>query len=418
MTSFGYRLNPRYAIKECSSCGTLYTRDCCCSKGNVADKILVPKPPKNYARPGYTFPRLPKYSRVINDSTNVVNAPREPFVVKQDHGSFVDKIIWDLNKAPDSPHLHTFLSNQRYCFHCKDVLGDGESCPRCTCTRCGSGLSKGLCYICGNNQNSLYDSPSISKNSSQSPPHINHHCCYECGDALDGIFYQRCTYLFSFDEFAGELTLLKSIPSRIDETDCHLEEEPHFTKRLLYDNSSPLPPEEFVSENSNADIKSFSPSPIPIKDSDSHMKENDFSFNPNDPMPPDIEEDDDDSERDIPILEELLDNYSLSLLKIESFHFDIPSSYRPPAKPPDGNAGILNIKMIGNISDQKVPIPNLMITRVSSQGKSPDLLPYQGLEAFQSFAECPMMINEKNTPILDVPLFNFYPLDQLKYGGN
>nr|GEZ08225.1 reverse transcriptase domain-containing protein [Tanacetum cinerariifolium] len=31
--------------------------------------------------------------------------------------------------------------------------------------------------------------------------------------------------------------------------------------------------------------------------------------------------------------------------------------------------------------------------------------------------ECPMMINEKNTPILDVPLFHFYPLDQLKYGG-
>nr|GEW07204.1 hypothetical protein [Tanacetum cinerariifolium] len=31
--------------------------------------------------------------------------------------------------------------------------------------------------------------------------------------------------------------------------------------------------------------------------------------------------------------------------------------------------------------------------------------------------ECPMIINGKNTPILDVPLFHFYPLDQLKYGG-
>nr|GEY67239.1 hypothetical protein [Tanacetum cinerariifolium] len=50
MTSFGYRLNPRYAIKECSSCGTLYTRECSCSKGNVKDKIIVPKPPKNCAR--------------------------------------------------------------------------------------------------------------------------------------------------------------------------------------------------------------------------------------------------------------------------------------------------------------------------------------------------------------------------------
>nr|GEZ42595.1 hypothetical protein [Tanacetum cinerariifolium] len=72
------------------------------------------------------------------------------------------------------------------------VLGDGEACQRCTCKRCGSGLSKGLCYICGNNQNSLNDSPSISVNSLHNPPQIDERC-YECGDALDGIFCQRCT---------------------------------------------------------------------------------------------------------------------------------------------------------------------------------------------------------------------------------
>nr|GEY76530.1 hypothetical protein [Tanacetum cinerariifolium] len=140
-----------------------------------------------------------------------------------------------------------------------------------------------------------------------------------------------------FDEFAGELTLLKSIPPGIDETDCHPEVETHFTKRLLYDNSSPRPPKEFVYDNSDAKIESFSPSHIPVKDSDSFMEEIDFTLTPDDPMPPSIEEDDHDSERDIPILEELLDNYSLSLPKIESCHFDIPSPYRPPAKPPDGN---------------------------------------------------------------------------------
>nr|GEX13538.1 hypothetical protein [Tanacetum cinerariifolium] len=53
MTSFGYRLNPRYAIKECLSCVALYTGDFCCSKGNVEDKILVPKLPKNCARCGH-----------------------------------------------------------------------------------------------------------------------------------------------------------------------------------------------------------------------------------------------------------------------------------------------------------------------------------------------------------------------------
>nr|GEW05626.1 hypothetical protein [Tanacetum cinerariifolium] len=68
---------------------------------------------------------------------------------------------------------------------------------------------------------------------------------------------------------------------------------------------------------------------------DSLLNQIDLSFTPNDPMPPGIEEDDYDSKRDILILEELLSNYSLSLPKNESFHFDIPSFSRPPAKPPD-----------------------------------------------------------------------------------
>nr|GEU36128.1 hypothetical protein [Tanacetum cinerariifolium] len=147
------------------------------------------------------------------------------------------------------------------------------------------------------------------------------------------------------DEFTSELTLLKSVSLGIDKTDCHPENEIRLIERLLYDNSSP---------------------------------QIDLSFNSDDPMLPIIEDDDYDSERDVLILEELLDNYSLSLPVIESYHFDIPSFFRPPAKPPDGNTGILNIKMMGDISDQK------------------------------------MMIHGKNIPILDVPLFHFYPLDQLK----
>nr|GEV17999.1 hypothetical protein [Tanacetum cinerariifolium] len=210
------------------------------------------------------------------------------------------------------------------------------------------------------------------------------------------------------DEFAGELTLLKSIPPG----------NIHLIERLLYDNSSPRPPKEIVSENSDTEIESFSPSPIPVKDSDSLMEEIDLSFTPDYPMLPGIEDDDYDSERDILILEELLDNYSLSLPVIESYHFDIPSFSRPPAKPPDDNTGILNVKMMGDISDQKVPMHKLMITRVSNQEKSPDLLSHHGLENFQPSPKCPMMIHRKNIPILDVPFFYFYPLDQFKYGGN
>nr|GEW75621.1 hypothetical protein [Tanacetum cinerariifolium] len=160
------------------------------------------------------------------------------------------------------------------------------------------------------------------------------------------------------DEFAGELTLLKSIP-------------------LLYDNSSPCPPKEFVSKNSDVDIESFSPSPIPDEDSDSRMEEIDLTLTPDNPMPPSIQDDDNNSERDILILEELPSNYSLSLPVNESFYFDILSFSRPPAKPPDGNTGTLNIKMMGDISDQKVPIPNLTITHVPNHEKSPDLLSHQ-----------------------------------------
>nr|GEV26012.1 ribonuclease H-like domain-containing protein [Tanacetum cinerariifolium] len=87
------------------------------------------------------------------------------------------------------------------------------------------------------------------------------------------------------DEFVDELTLLKSIPPGIKEIDCDPEEDIRLIERLLYDNSSPRPSEEFVSENSNADIESFSPSPITVEDSDSLMEEIDLSLTLDDPMP-------------------------------------------------------------------------------------------------------------------------------------
>nr|GEX24127.1 hypothetical protein [Tanacetum cinerariifolium] len=59
------------------------------------------------------------------------------------------------------------------------------------------------------------------------------------------------------DEFAGELTLFKSIPPGVDKTDCHPKNEIRLSQRLLYDNSSPRPQEEFNSENSNAEIEFF-----------------------------------------------------------------------------------------------------------------------------------------------------------------
>nr|GEV09923.1 retrotransposon protein, putative, Ty1-copia subclass [Tanacetum cinerariifolium] len=178
-----------------------------------------------------------------------------------------------------------------------------------------------------------------------------------------------------FDEFAGELILLKSIPPGIDETDCHPEEELRLTKRLLYDNSSPRLPEEI-----------------------------NLSFNPDDPMPPSIEDDDYDSGRDVLILKELLDNYSLSLPANESYHFDIPSPYRPPAKPPDGITGTLNIKMMGDVSDQKVKLSDL---KQALHGRHPMLINQHSLNAKSDLIESlpnhdsSITISSKIDPLFD-----------------
>nr|GEV17652.1 Myc-type, basic helix-loop-helix (bHLH) domain-containing protein [Tanacetum cinerariifolium] len=150
--AFNYRLNPRYAIKECLSCGTLYTGDFCCSKGNVEDKILVLKLPKNCTRcarcghpvngpycQGCTllrekleedlvtyFQNFQNTSESSDDSTNVVNAPREPFIVKQDHGV-------------NPPHI------DECCCECGDAL-DGIYCQQCICKSCRKGAHIG--YNC------------------------------------------------------------------------------------------------------------------------------------------------------------------------------------------------------------------------------------------------------------------------------
>nr|GEV15956.1 hypothetical protein [Tanacetum cinerariifolium] len=134
------------------------------------------------------------------------------------------------------------------------------------------------------------------------------------------------------DEFTPELVLLKLIPPGIDEADYDHEEEIRLIEKLLYDNSSP--------------------------------QEINLSLTPDDSMPPGIEDDDYDSEGDILILEELLSNDSFSLLENESFHFDIPSSHCPPAKPPDDdeiepNSKILTVKVVGDISKHYVPMPRI-----------------------------------------------------------
>nr|GEY42123.1 hypothetical protein [Tanacetum cinerariifolium] len=211
--------------------------------------------------------------------------------------------------------------------------------------------------------------------------------------------------LMLMPKFASTLKALIGNKEKLSEM-----EDIRLIERLLYDHSSPRPPEEFVSTNSDAEIESFSPSHILVKDSDSLIGEINLSCTPDYPMPPGIEDDDYDSERDILILKDLHRNNTLSFAENESFHFDIPLFSRLSAKPPDGNTGILNIKMMGDISDQKSFMHKITITLALHQEKSPDLLSHQGLNASQPSAKCPMMIHGQKNPILNVLLFHFYPL--------
>nr|GFB36496.1 hypothetical protein [Tanacetum cinerariifolium] len=124
-------------------------------------------------------------------------------------------------------------------------------------------------------------------------------------------------------------TSLNSLLEETNNFDNSLPEFTTFSKKLLYDNSSPRPPKEFVSANSDAKIKSYSPPPILVKDSDSLIEEIDLFCTPNYPMPPGIEDKDYDSKRDILILKDFPRNHTLSFAKKESFHFDIPSTILP-----------------------------------------------------------------------------------------
>ncbi|GKD86234.1 hypothetical protein Tco_1357388 [Tanacetum coccineum] len=204
------------------------------------------------------------------------------------------------------------------------------------------------------------------------------------------------------EEFSGELAHINLIPPGINEADFDPEKEIRLVERLLYDNSFPRPSEEVNSGNSDALIDSFSPSPIPVEDSDSLMEEIDLFLTPDDSMPPGIENDDYDSEGDILFLEKLLSNDSPSLPENESFHFDVPSSTRPPAKSSDDGiylepaTGLLTSKVVGDISKHYVLMPRLLPTQptlcpvidtllpFSSENEDKvHLLSHRGFKAFQ-----------------------------------
>nr|GEW64095.1 hypothetical protein [Tanacetum cinerariifolium] len=160
-------------------------------------------------------------------------------------------------------------------------------------------------------------------------------------DLIESLLNQKISIISSskinslLDEFTGELIFLKSISSRIDKADCDPEEEIRLIEKLLI---------------------------VTL------LEEIDLSLTPDDSMPSDIKNDDYDSEGDILFLEEFLSNDSLSFPENDSFHFDIPSSPRPLAKPPNDDGiyfddepviGILTVKVVDDIFELYVLMPRL-----------------------------------------------------------
>ncbi|GJY64075.1 hypothetical protein Tco_0465535 [Tanacetum coccineum] len=137
----------------------------------------------------------------------------------------------------------------------------------------------------------------------------------------------------TLDDFADELI---TIPPRI--VNREHEEYISLLDRLLYDNSSPRPPEDFH-VNPNMIIESLSTFPLPVEDSDSLREEINIFPGPDDSIPPGIESDDYDSKDD--------DN-STSLPEFESFHVDYPDS---------GNS------TIDVVEDILVDVPNIFPTQ-------------------------------------------------------
>ncbi|GJU48126.1 hypothetical protein Tco_1217681 [Tanacetum coccineum] len=254
------------------------------------------------------------------------------------------------------------------------------------------------------------------------------------------------------DEFAGELI---RIPPRIVKEH---EEYISVMERLLYDNSSPRPPEAFQA-NSNMIIEPLPTFPIPVEDSDSLREEIGIFPGLDDSIPPGIESDDYDSEGD--------DN-STSLPEFESFHVDYPDSGDStidvvedipvdvpnilPTHPtlhmdfdfipthndlgsdldvssPSGDRNkiydpgicieVKSTRFLTTLSpviDTLLPFSSENEDKVFNHGvlaskeKSPPSSSHRGFKASKLFHHrSPMLIHGENIPILDVPFFHFYP---------
>nr|GFA13900.1 hypothetical protein [Tanacetum cinerariifolium] len=107
---------------------------------------------------------------------------------------------------------------------------------------------------------------------------------------------------FLLKEFSGELAHINPILPEIKEADFDFEEEIRLIENLLYDNSSPRPPEELNAEIADTIVESLPSSLTPVQDNDSQREEIDIddpSFPRPPPKPPDAEFDFEPNSREV-----------------------------------------------------------------------------------------------------------------------
>ncbi|GJU68054.1 hypothetical protein Tco_1254313 [Tanacetum coccineum] len=199
MASLDRHLNPLFSIKECMSCGALYTRNCGCSKGSLEDKILVlvpdssQQPPQNYATCGNpvdglycrpcTFMRkcLNEGWYTIHDENEIPNtfeSSNDNTNVSCRNGAHIG-----YNCPPKAP----IISNPEQCIQTIDELP--QILPSVHLT-CNSGDENSFTY--DSKPNSINDSPNVFS----PPPQPSLNSCEFCWN--DTRYGHYCTHQVPF----------------------------------------------------------------------------------------------------------------------------------------------------------------------------------------------------------------------------
>nr|GEV46859.1 hypothetical protein [Tanacetum cinerariifolium] len=159
-----------WGLKECSSCGALYTKLCACLKGGFADKFIRDpnKTPFSSQRPPHDYPRCgsPVDGLYCRHCALLRNKLKEAWFTICDEHTFSKDFLNTFESSNDNSNVVT-MPQEPVVFN----QDSGEN----------------------SSQKPVVFNQDSGENSSQSTPQIDHHCCYGYGNSLDSILCQRCT---------------------------------------------------------------------------------------------------------------------------------------------------------------------------------------------------------------------------------